>query len=518
MRYEMRHWIGMARAALLATTLLSGSAAIAAPTGTIVVGINADLAVPDPYFANGQKDANLIPHVFESLVNTSEKMGPVLQLADSYEVSADGLTYTFVLRKGVKFHNGDVMDSEDVLASWTRYKAIGLAKDRLAQVDTMSAPDADTFVVTLKRVVPSFIEAMASPQFPIAILPKEDGDKAEGKISFVGTGPFKLLEQVHDDHTTIEYFADYSADERWPGPDGFAGRRTAEVERVIFKIIPDAGTRLTGLQTGQLQIADNLTVAGAKRLVVEGGLKAADVMPYGKMALVMNSSVAPTSNLAMRRAIQAAINAEDVMEVALDGFYAPSPSFVFDFLAYRPSDAAVNPFYSKNDIELSKQLLAEAGYKGEKIVLQSNTNLIFLMNASLVIAEQLKAAGMNVELQTVDWPTNLQNLMDGNGGWNLTPISYASQPGAGPWQWVSTFKQQSHFGTDAVYDQLVSDIHGEPEAEKRHEIWEQIETHMGENAYMVMLGDRGMKIATDAKMEGFKPFYSMRLWDVSLKD
>ncbi len=516
MKKDIRYWVGAVFGALLATTLTGGRVAVAAPSGTIVVGINADLAVPDPYFANGQKDANLIPHIFESLVNTSEKMGPTLQLAESYTVSDDGLTYTFVLRKGVKFHNGDVMDSEDVLASWTRYKSIGLAKDRLAQVDTMSAPSPDTFVVTLKRVVPSFIETMASPQFPIAILPKEDGDKAEGKISFVGTGPFKFVEQVNDDHTTIEYFADYSTDTRSPGPDGFAGRRVAEVERVIFKIIPDAGTRLTGLQTGQLQIADNLTVAGAKRLVAESGMKAADVMPFGKMALVMNSSLEPTNNLAMRRAIQAAINAEDVMEVALDGFYAPSPSFVFDFLAYRPSDDAVRPFYSKDDPELAKKLLAEAGYAGEKIVLQSNTNLIFLMNASLVIAEQLKAAGMNVEVQTVDWPTNLQNLMNGKGNWNLTPISYASQPGAGPWQWVSTFKQQSHFGTDATFDQLVSEIQGEAEAEKRYKIWEKIETHMGENAYMVMLGDRGMKIVTSEKVVGFKPFYSMRFWNVSL--
>jgi peptide/nickel transport system substrate-binding protein len=517
MKFGLGKWAGGAGLALLMSGLLSTGVAFAAPTGTIVVGINADLAVPDPYFANGQKDANLIPHLYESLVTTGEKMGPVLQLAESYTVSDDGLTYTFVLRQGVRFHDGGTMTSEDVLSSWKRYQSIGLAKDRLAAVETMSAPDANTFVVTLKRAVPSFIETMASPQFPIAILPKADGDKAEGDISFVGTGPFKLVEQVHDDHTTIEYFPDYSSDKREAGTDGYAGNRVAEVERVIFKIIPDAGTRLTGLQTGQLQIADNLTVAGANRLVSEGGVVAADVMPFGKMALVMNSGLAPTNNLPMRRAIQAALNAGDIMEVALDGFYSPSPSFVFNFLDYYPGDA-VDAFYSKNDLDLARQLLAEAGYAGEKIILQSNTNLVFLMNASLVIAEQLKAAGINVEVQTVDWPTNLQNLMNGEGGWNLTPISYASQPGAGPWQWVSTFKQQSHFESDPVYDQLVADIQGEADPEARYALWKKIEVHMGEQAYMVMLGDRGMKIATDKKMVGFSPFYSMRFWNVSLSE
>lgn len=516
-KHGIGHWTGGAGLAVLMSTTLGAGLAYAAPTGTIVVGINADLAVPDPYFANGQKDANLIPHLFESLVTTGEKMGPVLQLAESYTVSDDGLTYTFALRQGVKFHNGGVMTSEDVLSSWTRYQSIGLAKDRLAQVGAMTAPDAHTFVVTLKHPVPSFIESMASPQFPVAILPKDDGDKGEGDISFVGTGPFKLVEQVHDDHTTIEYFPDYSIDERTAESDGYAGRRTAEVERVVFKIIPDAGTRLTGLQTGQLQIADNLTVAGAGRLVSEGGIAAADVMPFGKMALVMNSGLAPTDNLAMRKAIQAVLNASDIMEVALDGFYAPSPSFVFNFSDYYPSDA-VDAFYSRNDMDAAKALLAEAGYAGEPIILQSNTNLVFLMNASLVISEQLKAAGINVEVQTVDWPTNLQNLMDGTGGWNLTPISYASQPGAGPWQWVSTFRQQSHFESDPVYDQLVADIQGEADASARHALWEQIEMHIGEQAYMVMLGDRGMKIATDDKMVGFKPFYSMRFWNVSLSE
>ena len=499
--------------------LLTAAPQVAFGQSTIVAGLNSAIAVPDPIFMTGQRDANFWPHVFETLLTSGEGMQPKPQLASSYEVSADALTYTFQLRQGVKFHNGKEMTSADVLASWERYRELSPGKANLAAVASMAAPDPYTFVVQLSKPQPLFLEAIAALVFPLAILPAEEGKKEQGKVEPIGTGPYRFVEQVADDHTTIERFPEYSVNESAPeGFDGFGGRRVATVDRIIYRAIPEAGTRIAGLQTGELTISDNLPVPASVRLVGDGSgqFVAQDVMPFSKAAVTMNSSTPPTDNVLIRRAIQAATNAVDIMEVALEGFYRLDPSFMFDYNSYYPSDA-VAPYYNQNNVEKAKALLAEAGYKGETITILTNTNYPFMQNIALVLSEQLKAAGMNVEISIVDWPANTAALQDGTGTWNLSPNGYGSQPLIGPASWIPVIKRHAQVKDDALYDELGAKLLSSPTLEERQALWEQLELHVHEQAYMLPLGDRGVKVVASSKLKGYKPFYGMRFWNTVLE-
>lgn len=491
----------------------------ASPT-TITVGLNSAVSVPDPIFMSAQKDANFWAHVFESLYTAGEKMDPVPQLASGATISDDKLTYTFQLRQGVKFHNGKEMTSADVLASWERYRKLSPGASILSAVSEMTAPDPYTFVVKLSQEQPLFLEALANVSLPIVILPAEEGAKEKGQVEPIGTGPYRFVEQVADDHTTIERFADYSVDTNAPeGFNGFAGRRVATIDRIIFKAIPEAGTRVAGLQTGELTIADNLPVPASNRLVQDGGgqFVAQDVMPFSKAGVAFNVSTPPTDNVKIRQAIQAVVNTEDIMEVALEGFYRLDPSFVFDYGAYYPSNA-VAAYYNQNNVEKAKKLLAEAGYKGELITILTNTSYPFMQNTALVMSEQMKAAGMNVEISIVDWPANVAALVDGAGHWNLTPGGYGSQPLVGPASWIPVIRQHSQLGTsDPVYEDLAARLLNAPTLEERRALWEQIELHVNEQAYIMPLGDRGLKVVASNSLEGYKPYYAMRFWNVTAK-
>ncbi len=137
---------------------------------------------------------NIAMNIYEALMTRDENFSPILDLASSMTEAPDHLTYTFKLRQGVHFHNGKAMTSADVAASFDRYARIGLERSMLANVDRWDAPDADTFVIHMKQVQPTFLIALSSFSVPIVIIPAEDKDDPPQQLKPIGTGPFQLVE------------------------------------------------------------------------------------------------------------------------------------------------------------------------------------------------------------------------------------------------------------------------------------------------------------------------------------
>ncbi|MEJ1975013.1 MAG: ABC transporter substrate-binding protein [Acetobacteraceae bacterium] len=127
-------------------------------------------------------------NIFESLMTRDETNQAIPELAASYTESPDHLTYTFKLRSGVHFHNGKLLTSADVVASFDRYSKVGLERANISNVDHWDAPDADTFVIHMKRVQPTFIEALSSFSVPIVIFPAEFKDDPALRLHTIGTG------------------------------------------------------------------------------------------------------------------------------------------------------------------------------------------------------------------------------------------------------------------------------------------------------------------------------------------
>ncbi|MBL8592872.1 MAG: ABC transporter substrate-binding protein, partial [Devosia sp.] len=178
--------------------------------GDLVVGLEAAAGTLDQQTATSSATRNIAMNIFEALIIRDENMRPVPDLADSIETSADGLSYTFKLRQGVKFHNGKPMTSADVVASFDRYKTVGVSRSILEAVAGWTAPDDATFVITLKAPQPNFLENLSSSTAPVVIMPSEEAGKAAGQIDIIGTGPFKLGEFVPDSHVRLDRYADYT--------------------------------------------------------------------------------------------------------------------------------------------------------------------------------------------------------------------------------------------------------------------------------------------------------------------
>ena len=227
------------------------SSGVTAPA-VVNIGYNADMQVPDPDIFYEVEGNSVVTSVYEGLVRykpNSTQIEPAL--AQSYSVSADGLTYTFQLRPNVKFHDGTTMTSNDVKASFQRRTALGSVSApgyMLADVTSYDTPDPLTFVIHLKDPVAPFYDYLAAPYSPkvsssalLAAHAGSDMDQSWLKTHDAGTGPFTMTEFVPGDHYTLSAFPDY-----WSGK--------AAITQIHISILPDVSTQQLKLQSGELQM------------------------------------------------------------------------------------------------------------------------------------------------------------------------------------------------------------------------------------------------------------------------
>src|SRR5437867_457094 len=234
--------------ALLAVVLLGGPALAAdAPKrgGVLRVGNLGEPPALDAHWTTASITETLTNHLYEGLYSLDASNRPIPMLAEGHTVSRDGLTYTFKLRQGVKFHNGKEMTSEDVVASLTRWgKQSSYGKALFAQVAEFPAVDSYTVQSQLKDKPAIVLISLAVPNNFGAIYPKEIAEKfpPEQKVTeYVGTGPFKLAEWKPDQYIRMVRFDDYKS--RNEPPNGYGGGKTAYVDEIRWVPVPEVATR-----------------------------------------------------------------------------------------------------------------------------------------------------------------------------------------------------------------------------------------------------------------------------------
>jgi len=230
--------------------------------GDFTCGLEADVAGLDMQASAAASTRDVAMNIYETLVTRDEHMKPLLQLAQSVDTDPDDKTFTFHLRQGVHFHNGKPMTSADVLASFQRYHRVGTDCSILAPVDHYETPDAATFRIVLKESHPTFLESMSAITVPIVIIPKENAGALPQQLPAVGTGPYQLDRFVPDSYVKLKRFEGYAPDPRYTDEDGFGGYKQACLDTVTFRMVPELGARVAGLETGELQgVEDVPTIA-----------------------------------------------------------------------------------------------------------------------------------------------------------------------------------------------------------------------------------------------------------------
>lgn len=349
---------------------------------------------------------DIMLHVYEGLFAMTSRFEPRPMLVEAWKVSPDRLTYTFTLRKGVRFHHGRELNSDDVVASLTRWGRLATRGRALfSVVRSLSAPDAHTVVLTLKEPYGLVLVDLAFYLQGAAIYPREVVDEAgAGPIRrYIGTGPYRLVEHIPDRHVRLDRFDGYSA--RAEEPDGFTGRKTAYFDSLYFVPVPDVAVRIAGVQRGDFHFADSVPQDEFTRL--QGDPNLVPFVPPVPLWLttVFNKRTGPFVNPKMRQAWLAAIDMEAVMRGTfgnsrfwrLDPALLPRPHYMW-------TDVGKERYNQKN-VERARRLLGEAGYRGEPIKWITTMEYQAYGISAQIAKPMLERAGFVFDLQVVDWAT-----------------------------------------------------------------------------------------------------------------
>ncbi|MDF2671043.1 MAG: putative secreted protein, partial [Paenibacillus sp.] len=371
--------------------------------------------------------ANIDRHIYEQLVAFNTKYETIPVLAESYNVSEDGKTYTFILRKGVKFHNGKEMKAEDVTASLNRWKDITARAKTSIGASNFEVKDDYTVVLNLDQPSNDIPSQLANYLQFAAIMPKEviQGADAKGVKEIIGTGPYKYVEYKQDQYVHLTKFDDYKSVDK--PADGVTGKKEALVKDVYFDLIPDSSTLFSSFLAGTYDFA-SLTVDNLNQVKALKDVNLQKVLS-SEIDIVFNKKAAIPSNVKFRQAVAAALDNEKVMlgSTSDPELFRLNSSFVIKENADWYSEVGKEAYNQKN-IEKAKQLLKESGYNGEEITfLTTRDSGGIFYNPTVLVKDQLEKIGIKAKLDVYDFTTMIAKRGDPKL-WDIYVGSFALQP------------------------------------------------------------------------------------------
>jgi peptide/nickel transport system substrate-binding protein len=407
-----REWFAWIAVGILGCMLLLVAAG-PAPAGTVLkIAADGDISDVDLHMTTHYLNRVVLLNVYDMLFALGEDMGPKPSLVDKYTVSSDGLVYTLTLRRGVKFHSGKTLDAKDVVYSITKMQNKGPRSGQFKKlIKSIEAADPLTVKVTLNEVNAGFVATLANPIAPAVIYPDGEAERQGGTITKpVGTGPFEFVEWKKDSVVRLKKFAGYTVDDR--PTSGFTGKRLALVDQVDFIPIRDSSVRAAALERGDVDVALSLTQQDVDRykgkpdltVAAKPGVSFSDLRFGFKKGIFMH-------NQKLRQAVASAIDKEEIVKAVTFGLGKPAPAGIPVGTPYFGAVHAADP-YGKPNPEKAKQLLKDAGYKGEEIILDSHLQPSIYPEIAVVLQAQFQAVGMNVRVRTLE-SAALQTTWDG---------------------------------------------------------------------------------------------------------
>jgi peptide/nickel transport system substrate-binding protein len=397
---------------------------------TVRLAPHADLANFDPIWTQAYIARNAGLLVWDMLYGVDANLVPQRQMVEAEEVSADGLTWTFRLRPGLKFHDGEPVLAKDAVASVSRWSARDSMGQMLKAIQSeLVAVDDRTFRWVLKKPYPKLLFALAKVSTPCCfVMPARVAatDPFKQINEYVGSGPMRFArsEWVPGARAVFEKFADYVP--RDEEPSWLAGGKRTVADRIEWIVMPDATTGAAALQTGEIDwlefvVPDLVPMLRRNRnLVVEIN------DPLGLIGILgMNHLFPPFNDVRARRAMLAAISQEEYMHAFVgtdEKMWKPMPSY------FTPG----TPLYNEEGgdilkgprrLDAAKRLLDESGYAGERVTSMAAQDLPHLKAWGDVTVDLLQRLGVNVDHAAVDWGTvvarRAQKKPPRDGGWHL---------------------------------------------------------------------------------------------------
>jgi peptide/nickel transport system substrate-binding protein len=390
----------------------------------------ADLSNFDPTWSVAYVARNAALLMWDMLYGVDAKLQPQRQMVESEEVSADGLVWTFRLRPGLKFHDGEPVLAKDAVASinrWAARDSLGLMIKAIE--NEIVAVDARTFRWALKKPYPRMLLALGKTSTPCCfVMPARIAatDPFRQINEYVGSGPMRFIrnEWVPGAKAVFEKFAGYAP--RQEPPSWLAGGKRILLDRVEWIVIPDSATAAAALQNGEVDWWELPSPDLIPLLRKNPNVMVAVADPLGGIGLlIMNHLYPPFNDVRARRAILMAMSQADYMRAYVgddDSMWKPMPGY------FSPG----TPLYTEEGGEIlkgprrldaAKRLLADSGYAGEPITCMAPQDIPFMKAWGDITVDLLKRLDMKVDFAAVDLGTMLtrrqQKSPPAQGGWHL---------------------------------------------------------------------------------------------------
>lgn len=463
--------------------------------GSIVVGIQNDLDSLDPHLAGSAGTSEVLFNIFEGLVKPNSEGELIPAVASDYTISEDGMRYTFTLRDGVKFHNGDPVTIEDVIYSIKR--CAGMLEDQTeplvsaySVIAEMNTPDEKTVELVLSEADTELIGYLTE-----AILPEGYENQAS---SPVGCGPFRFVSYAPQQSFVMERFEEY-----W-------GERPY-LDQVEFRIVANTDSAMMELKAGSIDIYPYLTSDQANEL--SGQFEVLIGTSNLVQALFLNNAAEPFDNVQVRQALCYVIDAQEIMEMVADGYGTEIGSNMFPAFGKYYKDLSD---YYQVDLAKAKELLTQAGYPdGFEMTITVPSNYQFHIDTAQVIVEQLKQVEITAKIELVEWASwysdayrgrNFQSTIIGLDA-DLAPKALLRRYGS---EVKSNFIGFSNEEYDAVLEEALRTVDDTVKVKNYHRMQE----ILAEQAASVFIQDAAVLIALNPELGGYT-FYPVYVQDMS---
>jgi peptide/nickel transport system substrate-binding protein len=501
-------------ATLLAVTLLCSPARAAAPDGQLTWAVHVTVAPTwfDPAETSGIVTPFMLLYALhDALVKPMPGQPMAPSLAESWSMSKDALTYEFVLRKNVRFHNGDVMTADDVKFSFERYRGASAAtlKARVARVEIVD-PLRVRFV--LKQPWPDFMTFYATPATGAAwIVPKKYVERVgdDGfKRAPIGAGPYRFVSFNPGVELVAEAFDGY-----W--------RKTPAVKTLVFKVVPDESTRLAALKRGEVDIAYSITGALAEEVKRTPGLAIkATSFPFTVWLVFTElwDAKSPWHDRRVRLAANLAIDRNAINQALYLGLATPALSFIPRSMEYF---WAPPPY--PHDSKRARQLLAEAGYPNGFNAGELSGDTVYGGTIGESVVNDLAGIGIRLKLRPMERAAFFQEYGDKKLKWVISSGSGAPGNAATRLEAYAVTGGRYVYGGYPEIDGLFAEQANEPNPRVRRQILDKLQQVIHERVMFapviepVLLNGVGSRVAQDGLAVVANHPYSAPYEDLALK-
>lgn len=506
----------------LATSALLASQAWA-QSDTLRLRLRSDIRSTDPGVNRDGPTDGVVQHMVEGLVAYREdtSVGPLL--AEKFDVSGDGKTYTFTLRPGVTFHNGAKLAADDVVWSWKRYldpatnwRCLSEFGGGVAKLESVQKKDDRTVVFTFDRPSALILPTMARVDCGGAAVTHRDSLGADGKWRApVGTGPFKLGEWRRGQFIELLRFDGYTS--RSEPRDGYTGAKKATLAKVRFITIPDAAASKAAMLSGAIDLDFDIESLDLAELRKQPDLKF-DAAPTMSLNTILFQTRDPLlKDVRIRRALALAIDAAEITEAVTNGTGKPNNSLI----------PVSSPYYTKvegagfkRDIPQAKKLLAEAGYSGQPIKMLATKRYQSSFDSAVLVQAAAQQIGMNIEVEVLDWATQLDRYTKGEYQMQAFPYSSRLDPSLN-FEMVTGPKatQPRKIWDNPAVETILRESMATADPAKRQALLDTLHRRFIEEVPLIMLYNDVQVAAMRKNVDGYKGWApgQPRLWGVSLR-